>query len=133
MSYLLFASDLYLIGLALTVALVVYPSFHLVGDEQWSSFHRAHVRRMVFAVAPAWFAQCIGSLWWLVFGPCRGCATANAAIALVAIGVTIAGAIPAHHRLERRHDSGDIQCLQMWHWLRTGAWIGCALVTLRML
>lgn len=57
MRYLLFATDLYLVGLGLTVALVVYPSFHLVGSGQWSAFHRAHVRAMAFAVAPVWIAK----------------------------------------------------------------------------
>jgi hypothetical protein len=82
MSYLLLGSDVYLVGLGFTVAIVIYPSFHLVGSRQWARFHEAHERRNARAVAPAWIVQGIGSLWWLIHGPHRTDAFAHAMLAL---------------------------------------------------
>lgn len=128
MPLLLFTSDVYLVGLGLTVALVVYPSFHLVGANQWTSYHDSEVRRIGFAVSPAWILQGVGSLWWIVSGPHRGVAFIHAIVALAAVLITLVKAIPAHRRLGRHSDSQDIHLLQRWHWLRTVAWIATALL-----
>lgn len=132
MPQLLFATDLYLVGLGVTVALVVYPSFHLVGARQWTGFHGAHARRVAYAVGPAWALQGIGSLWWLLHGPDRGLGIVHALAALAAVLITVLKAVPIHRRLERHHDSVDIRQLQRWHGLRTLLWIGCTLVALRL-
>jgi hypothetical protein len=132
-SFLLFAADLYLVGLGITVALVVYPSFHLVGSGQWTSFHGAHSRRIGVAAAPAWVLQGMGSIWWLLHGPSRGFAGAHAFFALLAVVLTVFKLMPVHQRLERHHDSQDIHQLQRWHWLRTLAWIACTFLALRPL
>lgn len=128
MQFWLLASDIYLVGLGLTVAVVVYPAFHLVGTGQWLSYHDAHVRRISFAVAPAWAVQGIGTFWWLLHGPHRLFALAHAALALGAVALTALQAIPIHHRLSRHHDDHDIAQLRTWHWLRTTLWIACVVV-----
>lgn len=128
---LLFASDVYLVALGLTVALVVYPSFHLVGTDQWTGFHRSHMRQMVFAVAPAWIAQGTLSIWWLLQLTDTDVALVHGALALLAVTITLTQAVPLHGRLERHHDSHDIERLQHWHWARTSLWVGCALLSLR--
>lgn len=132
MSQLLFAADLYLVGLGVTVALVIYPSFHFVGAGQWSNFHGAHTRRMAYSVSPAWALQGIGSLWWLLDGPIRALGVVHALAALAAVALTVFKAVPIHQRLERHHDSVDIRQLQCWHLVRTLAWILCALLSLRL-
>lgn len=132
-SFLLFATDLYLVGVGLTVALVIYPSFQLVGSSQWVSFHGAHVRRIIYAVGPAWVVQAFGTTWWLLHGPLRTVAVAHALFALLAVLLTVLRAMPVHKRLERHYDSHDIRQLQRWHWLRTCAWVACALLALRPL
>lgn len=133
MPLLLLISDLYLVGVGLTVALVVYPSFHLVGAGQWIQFHRAHVRRITYVVGVAWVAQGVGSLWWLLRGPDRGVGEIHAVVALAAVVLTLVKAVPIHQRLERHCDSHDIRQLQRWHLWRTLAWTICALTTLRLI
>ena len=49
-------SSWYLVELAVTVATTTYPSFSLVGEKEWSEFHRVHSNRISFAVGGAWVA-----------------------------------------------------------------------------
>ncbi len=128
----LLACDAYLVGLAATVAFVVYPSFHLVGAGQWDGFHRAHQLRIAWAVGPVWALQGVLSLLWILRGPSRAWALAHGLVALGAVLVTLLGAIPRHSRLERHHDSQDIAQLQWWHHVRTALWVGCALIALAL-
>ena len=128
MHILLMSADLYLVGLGLTVAIVVYPAFHLVGAGQWLTYHDAHVRHISAAVTPAWAVQGVGSLWWLLHGPHRILALAHAALAVLAVVLTIFQALPIHHRLSRHHDDQDITQLERWHFLRTALWVGCAAI-----
>jgi hypothetical protein len=126
----LLACDAYLCGLALTVALIVYPSFHLVGAGQWGAFHRHHLSRITWAVGPAWALQGALSLWWVARGPHRGLAATHLLLAGVAVVATVVGAMPRHGRLERHHDVQDVRGLQGWNWLRSAAWVAAAVVTL---
>ena len=130
MRVFLIGADLYLVGLGLTVAIVVYPAFHLVGAGQWLAYHDAHVRRISAAVAPAWAIQGVGSLWWLLHGPHRLLALAHVALAALAVVLTMFQALPIHHRLSRHHDDQDITQLERWHILRTVLWIGCATIVM---
>lgn len=126
MRILLISADLYLVGLGLTVAVVVYPAFHLVGASQWLAYHDAHVRRISAVVAPAWAVQGVGSLWWLLDGPHRILATGHVVLATLAVALTVFEALPIHHRLARHHDDQDIAQLERWHAIRTLLWVGCA-------
>ena len=128
MHVLIIGADVYLVGLVLTVAVVVYPAFHLVGAGQWLMYHDAHVRRISLAVAPTWAIQGVGALWWLLHGPHRLLALVHAALAALAVVLTMFQALPIHHRLSRHHDDQDITQLERWHVLRTALWIGCAAV-----
>jgi hypothetical protein len=125
---ILLASDFYLLGLGVTVALVTYPSFYLVGEAQWSTYHAAHGRRMTWAVAPAWLLQGVSSLWWLLRGVDRGFALGHGAFALLGVLLTVFGAIPCHQRLTERATHATIRHLELWHWTRTLAWLGCCCV-----
>ncbi len=51
-------------------------------------------------------------------------------LALCAVGCSVFGAVPVHLGLQRHHDDQDINLLERWHWLRTAAWLGCALLAL---
>ena len=130
MRSLLLASDWYLVGLSVTVAIVIYPSFRLVGNAQWLTFHRAHTRTITFAVAPLWALQAATALWWMVRGPRQGIALLHLGFVAAAVLLTVLRAVPLHARLERRHDDHDVALLIRWHWLRTLAWIAAALVAL---
>lgn len=119
------ASSWCLLGLSLTVAIVVYPSFSLVGPERWARFHVQHSRRITLAVGPPWLAQAAGLAVWLLAGPGS---TLPALLlcgvgALAAVLLTVAGAVPVHERLSAGFDGGLHRRLLRWHWARTLAWL----------
>ena len=126
----LFAADAYLVGLGVTVAIVVYPSFHLVGPGEWTAYHQSYARRIGLAAVPAWVIQGSSSLWWLSYGPQRALAFTHALLALAAVLVTVLGVVPRHSRLERHHDNHEIGRLEVWHWVRTLLWVAGAAVVL---
>ncbi|MHB8335310.1 MAG: hypothetical protein ACYDEH_10520 [Acidimicrobiales bacterium] len=55
-------------------------------------------------------------------------ALGHAALAALAVALTMFQALPIHHRLSRHHDDQDITQLERWHILRTVLWIGCATI-----
>ncbi len=119
------ASSWYLVGLSVTVGLVVYPSFDLVEGPRFGAFHRHHVARITWAVAPAWAAQALGLVLWFVRAP--GVAPASwwwsADGALSALVVTATSAVPRHRRLEHGFDPRVTRNLRGAHWVRTVAWV----------
>ena len=119
----------YLVGLSLTVGLVVYPAFDLVGEAQWAAYHHHHVRRITWAVGPAWLAQALGLVWWLLRDHHRPSATwlVSAMFALAAVVLTVARAIPLHDRLASRFDARVAQQLRLAHGWRTACWLVAAI------
>jgi len=109
------AASWYLVGLSVTVGLVTYPAFSLVGDGQWPSYHRHHSARISWAVGVAWVAQAVGLLWW--------CGTATAA----AVVITGLFAVGLHNRLGRERAPSALRSLNRVHTVRTVLWIVAAL------
>lgn len=125
-------SGWYLSGLAVTVAVVVYPAFARVGNESWADYHRAHQRAILAAVGPAWVLEGGAALGWLVTGAGRaGLSGALPVIHAVAAGLTVlltlAGAVPAHGRLTPAFTAPAHRRLLAAHRARTGAWVTAAL------
>lgn len=133
MRILLVVSDAYLVGLVLTVALVIYPSFRLVDAGHWETLHSAHVNRIRWAVAPGWLLQGAGSIWWLIEDPRNLVSRAHAALAAVAVLATLLGAVPRHHELGLEFSAKALRELELWNWLRATAWIGCVLCAVAVL
>jgi hypothetical protein len=128
---ILLAVDSFLLGLGVTVMLVTYPSFDLVGDAEWPAFHQHHTRRITWAVAPAWMAQGFLAGLWILLGPNRVLAVLHGTVAGLAVLATIVGAVPRHDRLSAGRSADQIRSLMRWHALRTGLWLiatGIALV-----
>jgi len=122
------AASWYLVGLSVTVGLVTYPAFSLVGDGQWPSYHRHHSARISWAVGVAWVAQAVGLLWW--FGAAKHpstqwflCGTATAA----AVVITGLFAVGLHNRLGRERAPSALRSLNRVHTVRTVLWIVAAL------
>lgn len=114
--------DAYLLGLAVTVALVVYPAFALVGDAEWPQYHARHSARITWAVAPAWALQGAVTLWWLLSSRYELLALVHGAAALAGVVTTVIGAVPAHNRLSPHRDETALRHLRHWHAARTLAW-----------
>jgi hypothetical protein len=130
-------TTLLLAGLAWTVAVVVYPGFSLVTDRSiWSAFHDAHSRRVAIVVGPPWAVQGVAAVGLLLTRPAGVAlwvAVAAATAALAMVGTTVLGAVPVHIGLGRGPDPQLLRRLRFWHWWRTAAWTGSAVLGMTML
>ena len=117
----------YLVGLGVTVGTTTYPSFALVGDEDWAAFHDQHSTRISWAVGPAWVAQAAGIIWWFTSGAEVGAWWFTAVLALGAVAMTAGMAVDLHRQLGVARSTAILKRLRVVHSLRTVAWIGAAL------
>lgn len=89
-----------LTGVAWVSLVVIYPAFALVGAAEWARFHAAHVRAITRVVAGPWVAQGVSAAALLLDSPVSFAAVAvPAGLALAAVVLTFAGAVPSHNRL----------------------------------
>jgi len=128
MRTLLLITDAYLVGLAVVVALVVYPAFRDVGLGEWLAYHRRHSSSISIAVGPVWLAQGILCAVWILHGPNRPLALVHGLFALLGVVSTIFGAVPQHNAIASERTLSRLNRLQAWHWIRTLVWV-LALVT----
>lgn len=119
----LFFADSILVGLAIVVAVVVYPAFREVGLHEWQRFHAHHSRMISFAVGPPWLLQGVLSGIWMLQGPHRMTAIAHGVFALLGVLTTIGGAVPQHNQLSLDRTTTRLTRLQAWHLARTAAWL----------
>lgn len=121
--------DAYLVGLAVVVALVVYPAFRYVGATEWATYHRRHTTAIGVAVAPVWLAQGILSAAWVLVGPHRPLALVHGVFAALGVVFTIVGAVPQHNALSLAQSASRQRRLETWHWVRTVVWVGAVVTT----
>ena len=114
-------------GLGVTVGTTTYPSFALVGDENWAAFHDQHSNRISWAVGPAWVAQAAGIIWWFTSGAEVVAWWFTAVLALGAVAMTAGMAVDLHRQLGVARSTAILKRLRVVHSLRTVAWIGAAL------
>jgi len=90
-----------LTGVAWVSLAVIYPAFALVGQAEWPRYHAAHVRAITRVVVAPWVAQGVSTVALLLDPPygSPAAAVALACLALAAVVLTFAGAVPAHNRL----------------------------------
>ena len=121
-------SSWYLVGLSVTIALVVYPSFDLVDDASWPAFHRQHVARITWAVGPAWAAQALGLAWWLLRDPHLVTTSwwLSSLGAAASVVFTVGWAIRFHECLHTAYDPQLGRRLRRVHWWRTVSWLVAA-------
>ncbi len=136
-------SGWYLSGLAVTVALVVYPAFARVGPDRWVAYHRAHQRGVLAAVGPAWALEGVATLGWLLttLGSgsvpgtlaiwqtlSRTLAIGHALAAAATVAATVLAAVPAHGSLATGFRARAHRRLLRAHRGRTLAWLSAALL-----
>ena len=132
MKVLLMISDAYLVGLAVVVALVVYPAFRLVGLDEWSEYHQQHSRGISIAVGPMWLLQGIASAWWILAGPSRALGLIHGALAFAGVVATVFGAVPQHNAITKGRTLARLQRLSLWHWVRTFLWVAALLCVIAL-
>jgi len=123
----LLITDAYLVGLAFVVGIVIYPAFRSVGLHEWSEYHGQHSSAITVAVGPAWLAQGVLCAAWILNGPQRAIALAHGLFALLGVVVTIFGAVPQHNAIATQRTLTHLRKLELWHWIRTLAWIAALL------
>jgi hypothetical protein len=115
-----------LTGVAWVSLAVVYPAFALVGAAEWPSYHAAHVRAITRVVVVPWAAQGVSTAALLLDPPRGGyvAAAALAGLALLAVVLTFAGAVPAHNRLGATStaDARALTTLNRVHLVRSLVW-----------
>jgi hypothetical protein len=112
-----------LTGVAWTVQLVVYPAFALVGDPEWTGYHRRHRLVMNAVVLLPWTAQGVSTVALLVAPAAGGLpgAVTLGVLGLVTVVLTVAAAVPEHDRLTAG-DRTRLRPLLRANLLRTLAW-----------
>jgi len=115
-----------LTGVASASLGLIYPAFALLGAAQWPSYHAAHVRAITRVIVLPWVAQGVSTAA-LLLDPPRGefaAAVALAALALAAVVLTFAGAVPAHNRLgaATTPDRQVLATLSRVHLVRSLVW-----------
>jgi hypothetical protein len=118
-----------LTGVAWVSLAVVYPAFALVGSAEWPSYHAAHVRAITRVVVVPWAAQGVSTAALLLDPPHGEFAAAAglAGLALLAVVLTFAGAVPAHNRLGTAStastaDARALTTLNRVHLVRSLVW-----------
>jgi hypothetical protein len=115
-----------LTGVAWVSFVVIYPAFALVGPAQWPGYHAAHVRAITWVIVGPWAVQGVSTAALLLDPPdgAFAAAAALAVLALAAVVLTFAGAVPAHNRLGAAADGGGpvLATLNRVHLARSLVW-----------
>jgi hypothetical protein len=112
-----------LAGVGWVVQVVVYPAFALVGPAEWPAYHRQHLRRIGWVVGPPWLVQGVSVGALLLASPWEFAPLA--VLAAAGVVLTVAGAVPAHDRLETGR---DLRRLLRANLLRTLVWSAATVV-----
>jgi len=118
------ASSWYLVGLSMTVGLVNYPAFQLVGEREWALFHKHHSEKIAWAVGSAWVGQAAGLIWW--FGLGGGGSILwwlTGSPAALAVALTAFSAVGIHNEISTDRQARNLHKLRIVHWVRTLCWV----------
>ena len=115
-----------LTGVAWVSLVVIYPAFALVGPGEWARYHAAHVRAITRVVGLPWAVQGMSTAALLLDPPdgAQAASVALACLALAAVVLTFAGAVPAHNRLGATStaDARALTTLNRVHLVRGLVW-----------
>ena len=114
-------------GLGVTVGTTTYPSFLLVGDDDWPAFHHLHSNRISWAVGAAWVAQAAGIIWWFTSGVDVVAWWFTAVMAAAAVAMTAGLAVDLHRQLSDARSARVLRRLRRIHAVRTICWLIAAL------
>jgi hypothetical protein len=130
------ANTWFLVGLIWVIQLVHYPSFALVGSQEFGVFHREHLRRISWIVMPLMCLELAGALAWPLLWAAadqRHLAWLNLLLLLAIWLVTALLAVPLHRQLEQGADAQAAARLVRANWPRTALWTMRGLVLLAVL
>lgn len=129
-------ATLALVGLIWTIQVVHYPLFRLIPADDFSSYERAHMRRITLIVGPLMLIEAATAVWLVVMTP-EGVPAWSVwvglalVLAIWAMTATVQG--PAHQRLAKRFDAKLHRLLVRSNWFRTIMWSARGVIALIML
>ena len=121
-----------LAGLILTIQLVQYPLFALVGEHEWPRYGAEHRRRITWLAGPLMTANA-GVAVALLLDGASALRIVNAALAAGAFVVTGLVFAPMHGRLEAQASAAAVRLLVRTNWLRTVAWTAEVIVAVALI
>lgn len=118
-------ATLALVGLIWFVQVVHYPLFARLGGA-FGAFHRAHMERTGWVVAPLMLAELATAVALIALLPSEATGFAVLGVVLL-VGVWLSTAlvqVPIHQRLSESAvpDESDLRRLVRTNWIRTVAW-----------
>jgi hypothetical protein len=117
------AVDAAMATLILLVQLIIYPSFHAITDDIFTSWHRKYVTAIAYIVIPLMLIQA-GCITVQLLADADWGNILSAVTALGAWIVTCTLSAPYHRTLQHKgKDTQIINRLIQTNWLRTGCWI----------
>jgi hypothetical protein len=109
--------------LILLVQLIIYPSFYVVAEDNFSSWHRKYVSAIGFVVIPLMFIQA-GCIALQLLAVVDWSTVLSAVAVFGAWVVTFTISAPCHQQLQRTgKNTKIINRLNHTNWLRTVCWI----------
>ncbi len=130
------ASTLAMVGLIWFVQVVHYPLFASVGEQQFVSYERQHMRFTTWVVAPLMLTELATAALLFFYHP------TPISLWTVSLGAVLLAAVwlltyflqvPQHDSLSRGFDMAVWQNLVAGNWWRTAAWTARGLVVMTML
>jgi hypothetical protein len=119
------AATVFMFGVILTVQIVHYPLFSIVGDLRFVSYHKEHMHRIGRVVVVPMLVELVSAAALLVWQP-EGVPNALTWLGLVLVaGIWISTwfvQVPRHNDLTRGFDSVAHASLVRSNWLRTVTW-----------
>jgi hypothetical protein len=112
----------WLVGVAVTVTLVHYPTFVDVTADRFVAFHARHATGMTIVVALPWLLQGVTAAL-VLFGPFGLGTKGVAAASVVAVLLTVLLIVPAHGRLSHGFDAHAFARLTRWDRVRLVAFV----------
>lgn len=127
------ATTLFMTGLIWFVQVVHYAMFADVGLDSFTAYHRKHMIRTTWVVAPVMLLEGASGVLWPLFAADGLKPLAWSALALLVIAwlSTFVAQVPRHERL--RKSGLDRHCcdrLVKTNWIRTAAWTARAILLL---
>ena len=120
-----FASCAFLTGLIWLVQRVHYPLLAAVGDKEFVSYEREHVRRIAPVVAPMMLMESVAAGCLVVLAP-PGILAFLSVAGLLVLGLVWGSTwmlqVPAHRILEHGRNPDVIAQLVRTNWIRTVGW-----------
>lgn len=111
-----------LVGLIWTIQLVQYPLFGRVKEDQFTGYHRGHMERITWVVAPLMLGECLSAGGLLLAGSRDPLFLASLLPLAVIWLSTWLVQVPLHRRLEKGFTAEAHQRLVRSNWVRTLGW-----------